>query len=225
MRNVVIAIDGPAGAGKSTVAQILAQRLNYNYIDTGAMYRAIAWKVFSKQLDITNTQAINEMIKETCISLVYRNGKTTVLVDDCNVSEAIRSPEISVLVPKIAQIKEVRDAMLQLQRKMAENESVVMDGRDIGTHVLPKANVKIFLTASIEERANRRWKELTEKGFSIKLDELKLEIANRDKADSERTIAPLKKAEDAILVDTTGLSIEKAVESIINIVRRENALV
>ncbi len=225
MENLVIAIDGPAGAGKSTVAQILAQRLQYNYIDTGAMYRAAAWKVIQSGIDIKSVSAVIDVINSTDISLKYYDGKTSVFVDGNNVTADIRTPEISNLVPKVAQIREVRDAMLYLQRQMADAGKVVMDGRDIGTHVLPNANIKIFLTASIDERANRRWRELINKGFSVDLKELKKQIAERDKTDSERDVAPLTQAVDAVLIDTTGLTIEQAVSKILDLVRRESTLV
>lgn len=214
MKKLIIAIDGPAGAGKSTVAQILAHRLHYNYIDTGAMYRAITWKVM--KINVNNDIiAIENIAKNIEIQLEYVDGKTTVFVDGFNVTKEIRNPEVSRLVSEIAQIRAIRDAMLQLQRQMAIAGGVVMDGRDIGTHVLPNADVKVFLTASIKERADRRWRELTEKGFIVNREELEKEIADRDKADSEREFAPLIQASDAILIDTTTLSIEEAVTAIL----------
>lgn len=214
MKKLIIAIDGPAGAGKSTVAQILAHRLHYNYIDTGAMYRAITWKVMKTNVN-NDIIAIENIAKNIEIQLEYVDGKTTVFVDGFNVTKEIRNPEVSRLVSEIAQIRAIRDAMLQLQRQMAIAGGVVMDGRDIGTHVLPNADVKVFLTASIKERADRRWRELTEKGFIVNREELEKEIADRDKADSEREFAPLIQASDAILIDTTTLSIEEAVTAIL----------
>lgn len=213
MKKLIIAIDGPAGAGKSTVAQILAQRLCYTYIDTGAMYRAVAWKTIQHGAynDVTAIANIAQTIR---ITLTYIDGQTKVLVDNQDITTEIRTPEVSRMVPEIAQLGAVREAMLHLQRKMADHGCIVMDGRDIGTHVLPNADVKIFLTASIKERAERRWRELTEKGFAIKLEEIENEIAIRDKMDCEREIAPLIKAADAVLVDTTTLSIEQAVVAI-----------
>ncbi len=211
MKKLIIAIDGPAGAGKSTVAQIVAQRLHYTYIDTGAMYRAVAWQILHNQL---HKDAIDEIIKilhTITINLIYSNGKTKVTVNQMDVTEEIRTPEVTQLVAEVAQIAEVRAVMLDLQREMANCGGVVMDGRDIATHVLPNADVKIFLTASINERAQRRWRELTQKGFTVDLENLKLTIASRDKKDCDRDIAPLVKAADAILIDTTELSIEDAV--------------
>ena len=224
MKKLIIAIDGPAGAGKSTVAQILAHRLRYNYIDTGAMYRAITWKVMKTNVN-NDIIAIENIAKNIKIQLDYVDGKTTVFVDGFNVTEEIRNPEISRLVSEIAQIRVIRDAMLQLQRHMATAGGVVMDGRDIGTHVLPNADVKVFLTASIKERADRRWRELTEKGFIVNREELEKEIADRDKADSEREFAPLIQASDAILIDTTTLSIEEAVTAILKNCEERSSLV
>jgi len=225
MKKMSIAIDGPAGAGKSTVAQIVARRLNYIYIDTGAMYRAVAWKVLQENLGADDTEAIIQIAQQITITLTYVDGKTTVFVDGCNVTGEIRDPEVSRLVPEVAQFASVREAMVNLQRKMAEQGGVVMDGRDIGTHVLPNADLKIFLTASIEERAGRRYKELTEKGFTIHLEELTAEIANRDKMDSEREISPLIQAPDAILLDTTFLSIEEAVVEILTMCKEREGIV
>lgn len=216
MKKLIIAIDGPAGAGKSTVAQILAHRLSYTYIDTGAMYRAITWQTIQNSVS-HDKEAIANLAKTIGIRLEYVDGKTKVFVDNKDVTTEIRTPEVSRLVPEIAQLEAVRGSMLYLQRQMADHGGVVMDGRDIGTHVLPNADIKIFLTASIKERAERRWRELTEKGFEIDLEELEQEIAFRDKTDSERKIAPLIQAADAVLVDTTTLSIEQAVMAIFKI--------
>lgn len=224
MKKLIIAIDGPAGAGKSTVAQILAHRLHYNYIDTGAMYRAIAWKTIKSDV-LNDTRKIEKIAQNIDIRLNYVDGTTTVFVDGFDVTAEIRTPEVSRLVSEIAQIKSVRDAMLHLQREMAVHGGVVMDGRDIGTHVLPNADVKIFLTASIKERAERRWRELTEKGFVVKLAELEEEIATRDKNDCEREFAPLLQALDAVLIDTTALSIEEAVMAIAKLCEERKSLV
>ncbi len=225
MKKKTIAIDGPAGAGKSTVAQIVAQRLNYIYIDTGAMYRGVAWKVLRDGLTAIDRGAIAEIAQHIKIKLSYIDGKTKVFVDEYDVTDAIRDPEVSRMVPEVAQFQIVREAMVALQRQMAEQGGVVMDGRDIGTHVLPNADVKIFLTASIEERAERRWRELTEKGFSVSLEELTQEIADRDKKDCEREISPLIQATDAILMDTTTLSIEQAVVGILAICEERQNIV
>ena len=211
----MVAIDGPAGAGKSTVAQLAAKKLGYTYIDTGAMYRAVAWKVLQQQ-EVTDEQIL-EVIRDIDVDLHYAKGKTTVTVDGEDVSAAIRTPEVSAVVSRVAALGPVRTKMVDLQRKMAKRGAVLMDGRDIATNVLPHADVKIFLTASIEERARRRWKEMKEKGYDIALETLKKDIAARDKADSEREISPLVQADDAVLLDTTGLSIDEVVARILNL--------
>lgn len=215
----IIAIDGPAGAGKSTVAQLVAQQLGYTYIDTGAMYRAISWKFLEKKHQSGDQAAMGHIAETIQLELRYQNGKTTVFVDGQDVSEAIRTPEVSRLVSEVAQVGAVRAAMLQMQRAMAAHGGVVMDGRDIGTHVLPHADIKLFLTASIEARAKRRWQELTAKGYAVELETLTAEIAARDKKDSEREIAPLVQAADAKLLDTTDMSIEQVVHTILSLVR------
>jgi len=218
MKNLVVAIDGPAGAGKSTVAQIAAKELGYTYIDTGAMYRAVAWKVLQQGKEITDERII-DTVKDIVVVLRYEDGKTTVQVDDCDVTAAIRTPEVTQIVSQVAKLAPVREKMVELQRQMASQGAVVMDGRDIATNVLPDADVKIFLTASIEERARRRWQELQGKGYAVDLPSLQAEIAARDKADSEREISPLVQAKDAALLDTTGLSIDEVVKSILNACR------
>ena len=217
MKRITIAIDGPAGAGKSTVAQLVAKRLCYTYIDTGAMYRGIAWKVLQEGLTVHDTAAIIKIAQDIRIKLNYIDGKTQVFVNEYDVTNLIRDPEVSSMVPEVAQFAEAREAMVNLQREMAKQGGVVMDGRDIGTHVLPNADIKIFLTASIEERAERRWRELIGKGFTVKLEEITRDIAVRDKKDCEREISPLIQASDAILLDTTILSIEEAVTAILAI--------
>lgn len=214
MKKLVVAIDGPAGAGKSTVAQLAAKKLGYTYIDTGAMYRAVAWKTLQQGKEVTDA-LILDVVKDIDVNLQYEDGKTKVTVDGTDVSAAIRTPEVSGIVSQVAALGPVREKMVDLQRKMAERGSVLMDGRDIATNVLPNADVKIFLTASIEERAMRRWKEMKEKGYDITLEKLQQDIAARDKADSERKLSPLVQAEDATLLDTTGLSIDEVVSRIL----------
>ncbi len=214
MKNFVVAIDGPAGAGKSTVAQLAAKKLGFTYIDTGAMYRAVAWKTLQQQKTVDD-ELILQVVKDIDVNLVYADGKTKVMVDGKDVSQAIRTPEVSAIVSKVAALGPVREKMVDLQRKMADMGNVLMDGRDIATNVLPNANVKIFLTASIEERAKRRFKEMQTKGYAVTLEKLQADIAARDKADSEREISPLVQAKDAVLLDTTGLSIAEVVERIL----------
>ncbi len=217
MKKLIIAIDGPAGAGKSTVAQIVAQRLGYTYIDTGAMYRAVTWQVMQHDVDFGDADAIQKIVSTIQIGLRYVNGKMQVTANQVDITEEIRLPEVSWVVSEVAKLVVVRTAMLTLQRQMAQSGGVVMDGRDIGTHVLPNADLKIFLTASIDERARRRWRELGDKGVLVDLNALQEEIASRDKTDSERAVAPLVQAEDAILLDTTKLSIEGAVNEILRL--------
>ena len=214
MKKLIVAIDGPAGAGKSTVAQLAAKELNCTYIDTGAMYRAVAWKTLQAKQEVTD-ELIVSLVKDIDVDLRYENGKTLVSVDGQDVTGEIRTPEVSAIVSKVARLAPVREKMCMLQRKMAERGNVLMDGRDIGTNVLPNANVKIFLTASIEERAHRRWKEMKEKGYDIDFEKLKADIAARDKADTEREISPLVRAEDAVLLDTTGIGIDEVVQRIL----------
>jgi len=218
MNKSVVAIDGPAGAGKSTVAQLAAKALGYIYIDTGAMYRAVAWKALEQKGEVTDEKII-EVVKDIEVVLSYKDGKTQVFVNGTDVTSAIRTPEVTAIVSNVAKLAPVREKMVELQRQMAKNGAVVMDGRDIATNVLPDADVKIFLTASIEERARRRWQELKDKGYAVDFEELKQEISQRDKADSEREISPLVKAADASLLDTTGLSIEQVVKSILDACR------
>lgn len=218
MKKLVVAIDGPAGAGKSTVAQLAAKELGYTYIDTGAMYRAVAWKVLQQGGEVTD-EKILAVIPDIDVDLSYENGKTTVRVDGQDVTSEVRTPEVSHIVSQVAALGPVREKMVDLQRKMAERGGVLMDGRDIATNVLPGADVKIYLTASIAERANRRYKELREKGLAVNLADIEHDIAARDKADMEREISPLVQAEDATLLDTTGMTIPEVVARIIGMCR------
>lgn len=218
MKKLVVAIDGPAGAGKSTVAQLAAKELGYTYIDTGAMYRAVAWKVLQQGGEVTD-EKILAVIPDIDVDLSYENGKTTVRVDGQDVTGEIRTPEVSHIVSQVAALGPVREKMVDLQRKMAERGGVLMDGRDIATNVLPGADVKIYLTASIAERANRRYKELREKGLAVNIADIERDIAARDKADMEREISPLVQAEDATLLDTTGMTIPEVVARIIGMCR------
>lgn len=207
----IIAIDGPAGAGKSTVSKIVAEKLGYTYIDTGAMYRAVGLKIFESGKPLTE-KFLEEVTEKIQIEL---DESARVFVDGEEVTKKIRTPEVSKLASDVSKFGFVRKKLTELQRKMAEKGKVIMDGRDIGTQVLPNADLKIFLMASLEERSRRRFDELTAKGQQIELSEIEKEIAARDKQDSERKIAPLKKADDAILLDTTNLKIEEVVEKIL----------
>jgi len=218
MKSFVIAIDGPAGAGKSTVAQLVAQKLQYTYIDTGAMYRAVAWKTLQQKKPVTDALVL-EVVKDIQVSLQYADGKIMVSVDGKDVSREIRTPEVTKIVSQVAKLAPVREKMVLLQRQMAAQGAVVMDGRDIASKVLPNADIKIFLTASIEERAERRWRELKGKGYEVDLAALQKEIAARDQADSEREISPLVQTADATLLDTTGMSIAEVVAVILDMCR------
>ena len=218
MKKLVVAIDGPAGAGKSTVSQLAAKKLGYTYIETGAMYRAVAWKTLQQEKEVTD-ELILDVVKDINVRLHYDGNKTVVVVDDVDITGEIRTPEVSHIVSQVAALGPVREKMVDLQRKMAAEGGVLMDGRDIASHVLPNADVKIFLTASIDERAKRRSKEMKEKGFDVELDKLKADIRARDKADSEREISPLVRVDDAVLLDTTGMSIDEVVAEIIKLCR------
>ncbi|EST56079.1 cytidylate kinase [Brevibacillus panacihumi W25] len=215
-----IAIDGPAGAGKSTVAKMVAGKLDYLYIDTGSMYRALAWAVLDQGLPIEDESVVSKLLKENDIRLRRVQGEQHVYWNNTDVTEWIRTPNVSQYASVVASYASVREQMLILQRNLAVQGKVVMDGRDIGTHVLPDAEVKIFLTASIQERAMRRWKELRDKGFDPNLAEMEQEIAERDQRDMNREVAPLRQAEDAILVDTTGMTIAQVAERILEICER-----
>ncbi|RNB81608.1 (d)CMP kinase [Brevibacillus fluminis] len=217
-----IAIDGPAGAGKSTVAKQVAAKLRFVYIDTGAMYRALAWASQQEGLAAIDEHAVSTLLEKNRIKLQRddQGDAQRVWWNEEDITAEIRTPQMSQLASIVAGHPRVRALMLDLQRALAEEGNVIMDGRDIGTHVLPDADVKIFLTASIEERATRRLAELQQKGVETSLEALMEEIAERDKRDSEREVAPLKQAEDAILVDTTGRSIEQIVDQILHICQK-----
>lgn len=217
MPKVTIAVDGPAGAGKSTISKIIAKKLKIEYIDTGAMYRAAALKVISSGIPVSDEKMIKKIMDNTDISFINGN----IYLDGENVSEKIRSREISDAASKVSALYCVREKLVELQRKMAVKKSIIMDGRDIGSNVLKDADIKIYLTASIEERANRRYKEMAEKGIDVTLEKVKDDIKERDKYDSERPLNPLKKPEDAVVVDTTGKSIDEAVDEIMSIINQE----
>ncbi|WP_226034669.1 (d)CMP kinase [Aquibacillus saliphilus] len=217
-KQLAIAIDGPAAAGKSTVAKQVAKQLSYIYIDTGAMYRALTYKAISTSINLENEDEINKLLNDTSIDLQQSNEGQKVYLDDEEVSRQIRSQVVTNSVSIVAKHPLIRQEMVRRQQVLAEKRAVVMDGRDIGTHVIPDAEVKIFLIASVKERADRRHKENLEKGFESNLEQLKKEIENRDKLDSEREVAPLIKAEDAVEIDTTSLSIEEVVERILQVV-------
>ncbi|MBS4215841.1 (d)CMP kinase [Neobacillus rhizophilus] len=217
-RKISIAIDGPAAAGKSTVAKIVAENLSYIYIDTGAMYRALTYKAIANNLDLEDEDSLVEMLLKTEIGLLPSDNGQIVLLDNLDVTNEIRTSEVTNLVSIPSKHLRVREEMVRRQQSFAKSGGVVMDGRDIGTHVLPNAEVKVFLLASVDERAERRHYENLQKGFPSDLEKLKEEIARRDKIDSEREVAPLKKAEDATEIDTTSLTILEVVDKIMALV-------
>lgn len=214
-----IAIDGPAGAGKSTVAKKVAEELTYVYIDTGAMYRSITLKALREGIDVRNADALQSLLQTTKIDLQKQSDRQIVLLDDEDVTEEIRSLDVTNNVSEVAKHAEVRKEMVKRQQKLSEKHSVVMDGRDIGTHVIPNAQVKIFLIASVDERAKRRHEENVSKGMASDIEQIKKEIEQRDLLDSQREVSPLKKAVDAIEVDTTTMTIDEVVDAILTIVR------
>lgn len=222
MKPIQIAIDGPSGAGKSTMAKLLSKRLGVMYLDTGAMYRAVALKAIRMGIDTRDREKVCEILPDLDIKIEYNDGNQQVLLDGEDVSGLIRTDEVSMGASNVSAIPEVRKKLVELQQKIASNNNVVMDGRDIGTHVLPNAQVKIFLTASSTERARRRYLELQEKGLLTKtFEELKQEIEQRDYNDSNRAASPLRQAQDAVLLDTSNLSIEESVDRIISIIKEK----
>lgn len=218
MKKIVVAIDGPAGAGKSTIAKMVAEKIGYAYIDTGAMYRSVAWK-FLQTGKAFDEDYISMLANTMVIMFKPEASVNRVFVDDVEVTESIRSAEVTALVSRVAAIGAVREAMVDQQRRMGESGGVLMDGRDIGTVVFPNAQLKVFLTATVDERAMRRYKELVEKGQQVDLEQLKADIASRDKQDSERAISPLRQAEDAVYLDSSDMSIDQVAAYIKNLVK------
>ena len=217
-KKLSIAIDGPAAAGKSTVAKIVAEKLSYIYIDTGAMYRSLTYKAIVNHVNLEDEASLLDTLLSTTIDLQPSEKGQIVYLDNKDVTDEIRSAEVTNSVSYVAKHEKVRKEMVRRQQAFAVGGGVVMDGRDIGTHVLPNAEVKVFLLASVEERAVRRHNENMQKGYPSDLEQLKVEIARRDKIDSEREVAPLKKADDAIEIDTTSLTIPDVVEKIMALV-------
>lgn len=215
-RQLQIAIDGPAAAGKSTAAKIVAARLSYIYIDTGAMYRAITYKALEQNIDVEDGKKLGELLHGTTITLEQAENGQMVLLDGLDVTEAIRTDVVTNNVSAVSRHSEIRRDMTARQQQLAAKGGVVMDGRDIGTSVLPEADVKIFLLAGVEERAKRRHAENLKKGFSSDLENLKREIAARDKMDMERAESPLQKAEGAIEIDTTFMTVDQVVDAILS---------
>jgi len=219
-RRPCVAIDGPVSAGKSTIARLVARDLGYTYVDSGAMYRALAWAAVEKGIQSDDRAQVVELLRSTTIELSPRpDGANEVFVNGRDVSGEIRTPEISQLSSKLSAMTPVRRRMVAIQQRMAKAGGVVMEGRDIQTVVLPDAEVKIFLTASAEERARRRWQELRNRGLKADLDEVLADVQARDRRDSTRADSPLKPAPDAVHVDTSGLTIEQVVQRVLAVVR------
>lgn len=218
MKKISVAIDGPAGAGKSSVAKVVAKRAGYLYLDTGAMYRAFTWAVLQSRVDLTDDQALKSLIHTTDIHM--EPGETDrVFVNGTDVTSPIRSAEVTGHVSAVAALPAVREKLVDLQRQIAARGGVILDGRDIGTVVLPKAELKVFLTASVEARAARRCVQLAEKGENVPLEKVKADIAARDKADSERRVSPLREADDAVHVDNSRLTAEETADLLYKLIK------
>lgn len=220
-KTINIAIDGPAGAGKSTIAKAAAKALGFIYVDTGALYRAVAYFMLSRRIDVNKEDKVASYLCDVVPELKYIDGVQHVFLNGEDVSDKIRTPEVSMGASAVSAIPRVRDFLFDLQKKIAAENNVVMDGRDIGTVVLPNADVKIYLTASAEERARRRHKELTEKGENVSFEEVLADVNKRDYNDTHREVAPLKQAEDAILCDTTNVDLQGAIDMLINIINEK----
>ena len=219
---MVIAVDGPAGAGKSTVARKLARELDYVYLDTGAMYRAVTLEALREGVDLRDSEALTRLAGRIEIrmgKLPREGGPQPVYLNEADVTAGIRHPEVSSAVSLVAMVQGVREELVRLQRRLAEPGGIVMDGRDIGTHVLPGADFKFFVTASLEERVRRRMRELERSGHLISSEEWKEQVARRDRLDSTREVAPLTQAPDAVLIDTTDLTVDEVVETMLRHIR------
>ena len=216
MENLVIAIDGPAGAGKSTISKLIAKNLGINYIDTGAMYRAITYKCIKEDIDVNDIQRVVDLCSRTDVDFV----DNYIYLDGQRLNEEIRTLQVSSRVSDVAKIPQVREFLLEKQREIGKRSDVILDGRDVGTHIFPDAKYKFFLNASAQERGRRRYQELIDKGQSVVLEEIIEDIKKRDYIDSTREVAPLVKADDAIEVDTTSMTIDQVVTYISDMVRR-----
>ena len=216
-----IAIDGPAGAGKSTIARRVAKEKGFIYVDTGAMYRAMAYYLLKEKADPSNEEEISEKCMKAHITIEYQEGEQVVLLNGENVNPVLRTEEVGNMASATSRNKRVRERLTQLQKELAEKNSVVMDGRDIGTCVLPGANVKVYLTASVAVRAKRRFDELTAKGETCDIGKIEDDIKKRDEQDMKREIAPLKQAEDAVLVDSSDMSIDEVVKKILSLTEEQ----
>lgn len=218
-----IAIDGPAGAGKSTIAKRLAKKLGFIYVDTGAMYRAMAYYFLQHDISSEDQQAVEAACPDIRVTIEYQDGEQQVLLNGENVNAYIRTEQVSLMTSKVSQYPKVREKLVSLQKQLAAEQNVIMDGRDIGTCVLPDADAKIYLTASVKERATRRYKEQIEKGMQADLSEIEADIEKRDYQDMHREVSPLCQAEDAVLVDSSDMTIKEVVEEIIRIFEEKKA--
>lgn len=218
MSTVKIAIDGPAGAGKSTISKAIAETLDFIYIDTGAMYRTVALKAITNHIDTKDAQAVCSVLDDLNITIRYDKNGQVIFLNGKDVTKEIRTPDVSIGASDVAVIPEVRLKLVQLQRELASDNNVVMDGRDVGTYVLPDADIKIFLTASVDDRAKRRYEEMLEKGCEYSLNEIKKDIEYRDQNDRNRAFAPLKIAEDAVVLDTSGNELHESIEMILKVI-------
>ena len=225
VRKLIVAIDGPAGAGKSTVAKRLAKELGYAYMDTGAMYRAFAWKVMKEGIDPSDEKKLERVLQDTSIELLEQDGRSSVLLNGVDVTDRIRTPELSQLASRVSTSKIVRERMVELQRDMGSHGGVVAEGRDIGTVVFPNAEVKVFLDASSEERARRRFEELRSQGREVTVEETLEEMEQRDRRDRERDVAPLRKAEDAVVIDSTQAGVDGVVGRIMQEIKRKQSAI
>lgn len=225
VRKLIVAIDGPAGAGKSTVAKRLAKELGYTYMDTGAMYRAFAWKVMKEGIDLSDEKKLERVLQDTSIELLEQDGRSSVLVNGVDVTDRIRTPELSQLASRVSTSKIVRERMVELQRDMGSHGGVVAEGRDIGTVVFPNAEVKVFLDASSGERARRRFEELRSQGREVTVEETLEEMEQRDRRDRERDVAPLRKAEDAVVIDSTQAGVDGVVGRIMQEIKRKQSAI
>ena len=222
MKKIInIAIDGPGGAGKSTISRTVAKKLDILYVDTGSLYRTIGLFVKMKNVDPKNADAVTAILPEISIEVKYENGAQVNYLNGVNYGDAIRTPEMSMYASDVSKVPAVRAFLLETQKQIARTNSVIMDGRDIGTVILPNADVKIFLTASAECRAKRRYKELCERGQTVKYEDVLAEMNERDAQDSSRAIAPAKPAEDAIFLDNSDLNFDESVNAIIEIVKQK----
>ena len=219
-KTLKIALDGPSGSGKSTIAKKLSKKLDILYLDTGAMYRATALKALKLNVDTFDEKGVSGFINDLDLEIKYENGSQQTYLDGENVSDKIREPQVSMAASNISSLKCVRLKMVEMQRKIASSTSCVLDGRDIGSYVLPDADYKFYITASVDVRAQRRFKELTEKGFKVDFEKLKKEIEERDYNDSHRDFAPLVQAEDAIFIDTSNMDIDGVINAVMSHIKK-----